>query len=102
MAIDWGGIVGGALGGIAEGLIGGGGTPAPFYPTPSQLPPGTQMPGTAEKVTVDLQTGKVTKCRRRRRRPLLTPTDLATLAQLKALAGGGQAFTYAVMKAVRR
>ncbi len=54
------------------------------------------------KVTVDTATGKVTACRRRRRRRLLTPTDLNDLAALKTIVGGGQAINFAVMKAVRR
>jgi len=54
------------------------------------------------KVTVDTKTGKVTKCGRRRRRRLLTPTDLNDLAALKTIVGGGQAMNFAVMKAVRR
>jgi hypothetical protein len=54
------------------------------------------------KITVDTKTGKVTACRRRRRRRLLTPTDLNDLAALKTIVGGGQAINFAVMKAVRR
>ncbi len=40
--------------------------------------------------------------RRRRRRPLLTPTDLNTLAALKTITGNNDALKFAVMKAVRR
>ena len=50
---------------------------------------------------VDWATGTKKKCRRRRRR-LLTPTDLGDLAQLKALVGNGEAMKIAVMKAIRR
>ena len=55
------------------------------------------------KVTVDTRTGQVTPCRRRRRRRLLTPTDLADLASLQTLVGkGSDAMKFAVTKAVRR
>jgi len=40
--------------------------------------------------------------KRRRRRPLLTPTDLNTLAALKTITGNNDALKFAVMKAVRR
>ena len=40
--------------------------------------------------------------RRRRRRRLLTPTDLNDLAALKTIAGGGEQLKFAIMKAVRR
>lgn len=63
---------------------------------------GSTMAGGNGKVTVDTKTGKVTKCGRRRRRRLLTPTDLNDLAALKTIVGGGQAMNFAVMKAVRR
>lgn len=69
----------------------------PSYPSG----PGYDTEGNG-KVTVDTRTGKVTKCRRRRRRRLLTPTDLNDLAALKTIVGGGQAMNFAVLKAVRR
>ncbi len=100
VAIDWGGVFSGAID-IAQGQMIGGGTglaaPSSFaQPFPST---GVAMPG---KITVDTATGKVTACRRRRRRRLLTPTDLNDLAALKTIVGGGQSMNFAVMKAVRR
>lgn len=94
MAVDWGDVLGSALGTVASGLtnpnqnignvgVGGGSPPA--------------------KVTVDTRTGKITPCRRRRRRRLLTPTDMADLASLQTLVGkGSDAMKFAVTKAVRR
>jgi hypothetical protein len=75
--------------------------PMQFAPMGSPVP--ASFPAAAGgKVTVDTKTGKVTPCRRRRRRRLLTPTDLNDLAALKTIVGGGQAINFAVMKAVRR
>jgi len=92
--VDWGDILGTALGGIASNLVGpqpqlfgGAGATASTVPT---------------KVTVDTRTGQVTPCRRRRRRRLLTDSDLADLSALKTIVGGGQAMNFAVQKAVRR
>ena len=98
MAIDWGGaasafidvLQGQQIGGAAQG----------FAPTsiPSGIP--TSMP---REVTVNTVTGEVKPCRRRRRRRLLTPTDLADLASLQTLVGkGSDAMKFAVTKAVRR
>ena len=68
----------------------GAGIPASPAPLPAQ-------------VTVDTRTGQVKPCRRRRRRRLLTPTDLADLAALQALVGkGSTSLNLAVAKAVRR
>lgn len=50
---------------------------------------------------IDMLTGEKKKCRRRRRR-LLTPTDLGDLAQLQALVGKGEVMKVAVMKALSR
>lgn len=61
---------------------------------------GAPMPA---QVTVDTRTGEVKPCRRRRRKRLLTPTDLSDLAALQALVGkGSTALNMAVAKAVRR
>jgi hypothetical protein len=106
VAIDWGTVIGGALGDIAGGLIGPGAPPVAYNTTQGFLPTVTGggpsgIPSGA-KVQIDPKTGKVTLCRRRRRRRLLTPTDLNDLAALKTIVGGGQAINFAVMKAVRR
>lgn len=100
MAIDWGSVVSGAID-IAQGQVAG-----PRLPPLSLAAPmaggGSFSYPAGQKVTVDTATGKVTLCRRRRRRRLLTPTDLNDLAALKTIVGGGQAINFAVMKAVRR
>lgn len=96
VAMDWGDFAQGAIQGVISGLLPGqtGATP-PFSGTPPALTP--------TKVTVDTRTGAVTKCSRRRRRRLLTPTDLSDLAALQALVGkGSSALNMAVAKAVRR
>jgi len=49
---------------------------APQYPVPGQLP---------AKVTVDTRTGKVTPCKRRRRRKLLTESDFNVLLRVATL-----------------
>ncbi len=71
-----------------------------FLPAPQQQFVGAQMP--PQTVTVNTQTGKVTACKRRRRRRLLTPTDLSDLAALKTIVGNTDALKFAVTKAVRR
>lgn len=104
VAIDWGDIAGGIIGGI----WGDSGTSSAGYSGPSQIYPTYQPPAPGmrttppAKVTVDTRTGAVTTCRRRRRRRLLTSSDLADLASLKAIVGGGAAMNAAVVKAVRR
>ncbi len=94
MAIDWGDIVGGALGDIAGQLVG---TSGPF-PGPTFTGPGT----VPTEVTYNTQTGQIKPCRRRRRRRLLTPTDLSDLAALATIVGKGDSLKLAVVKAVRR
>ncbi len=94
VAIDWGDIFGNVITDIGKGL----GVPNPFTGTQVSQPGGA-MPA---KVTVDTRTGAVTPCRRRRRRRLLTDSDLADLSALKTIVGGGQAMNFAVQKAVRR
>ena len=96
MAIDWGDVIGVGLGSVAQQLVGG-------SPTIHPGPPSLQAANPPAKVTVDTRTGQVTPCRRRRRRRLLTPTDLADLASLQTLVGkGSDAMKFAVTKAVRR
>lgn len=98
MAVDWGQVISGAVD-IVQGQRVGGGPSTSFagmtgpYPAPS---------GTPRTVTVDTVTGQVKPCRRRRRRRLLTPTDLSDLAALAAVVGKGDALKLAVAKAVRR
>lgn len=99
MATDWGAILSGAVDIFQGQTVGGGGGnfvpsgPGGFANT------GGSMPST---VTVNTQTGKVTPCRRRRRRRLLTPTDLSDLAALATIVGKGDALKLATVKAVRR
>ena len=90
VAIDWGDVIGGALGDIAGQLTG---------PSPTPFVGPVQPPA---QVIVDTRTGAVKPCRRKRRRRLLTPTDLSDLAALKTIVGNSDALKYAVTKAVRR
>lgn len=101
MAVDWGTILSGAVD-IWQGQTPGN-APTIYNPGMSFAGPqgGSVAPGPA-KVVVDTRTGAVTKCNRRRRRRLLTSTDINDLAALKAIVGGGQAMNLAVAKAVRR
>lgn len=99
MAIDWGNIVSGAID-IAQGQQPGGNWVSPG-PT-NFMPAGGAGNRVPREVTVDTVTGEVKKCKRRRRRRLLTPTDLSDLAALQAIVGKGDALKLAVAKAVRR
>ncbi len=89
--------------------------PVPNVPTPSGIPGqpttitgysgGTAVTngdtcGNRRYVTLDRETGKIS-CKRRRRRRLLTNRDLADLASLKTITGGGAALNAAVIRAVR-
>ena len=96
MAIDWGAVLNAGID-AAQGQRPGGGTT--YSPLPFAAPGTTQVPA---QVTVDTRTGEVKPCRRRRRRRLLTPTDLSDLAALQAIVGKGDALKLAVAKAVRR
>ncbi len=121
VAHDWGHLI---RGGISEFL----GVPDPLAPQayyagnvsgpgPTQIPGGSAaslpsqaqvMPkyangtdcGNRRYVTLDRETGKIS-CKRRRRRRLLTNRDLADLASLKTITGGGAALNAAVIRAVR-
>lgn len=103
MAHDWGHVARQTIGNLFGGSSNGGPGLGIVAPT---IPEGTWLGGgpnpIPSKITIDTATGKVTACRRRRRRRLLTPTDLNDLAALKTIVGGGQAMSFAVMKAVRR
>lgn len=103
VAIDLGAIISGAID-IAQGQMVGGGAASGmgYVPMGSPVPSNFPVPAGGQKIQIDPKTGKVTLCRRRRRRRLLTPTDLNDLAALKTIVGGGQAINFAVMKAVRR
>ena len=100
MAVDWGTIFSGAVD-IWQGQQVGGAPTVYTPPTsfaggmaPVNLPP----PGGSD-MDVCAPYGRR---KRRRRRPLLTPTDLNTLAALKTITGNNDALKFAVMKAVRR
>ena len=96
MAVDWSAAAGAFLGTLASGM---GGT------QPQRLVPPLSVPtniatGSGRPYSTASRTGA--PCRRRRRRRLLTPTDQADLAALKAMTGNNDAFKYAIIKAVRR
>jgi len=101
-AWDWGAAASGVIDILQGQSVGGGGTgyvpPANF----GMSPPASGGGAVPRKVTVDTVTGAISKCGRRRRRRLLTPTDINDLAALKAIVGGGQSMNLAVAKAVRR
>jgi len=100
MAVDWGTIFSGAVD-IWQGQQVGG---APqVYASPLQYAGGggsVNLPPTGGSDMDVCAPGYRRK--RRRRRPLLTPTDLNTLAALKTITGNNDALKFAVMKAVRR
>mgnify|MGYP007092448045 CR=1 FL=1 len=97
MAIDWGAVLNAGID-AAQGQRPGGVT----YATPPIQGYVAPVPGvTSTPVEIDPKTGKP-KCKRRRRRRLLTPTDLSDLAALQAIVGKGDALKLAVAKAVRR
>jgi len=101
VAIDWGDIIYDAGTGILGGLTGAG--PSGFSGPMPGLAPGIPPQRVPAQVTVDTRTGQIKPCRRRRRRRLLTPTDLSDLAALQALVGkGSSSLNMAVAKAVRR
>ncbi len=128
VAIDWGNILDwgletiagqqpwqiGGWGGVQQQSLGFAAPNIPFNPTPSGVPgrPATVQTGytgvtttgdtcgNRRYVTLDRETGKIS-CRRRRRRRLLTNRDLADLASLKTITGGGAALNAAVIRAVR-
>lgn len=56
----------------------------------------------SKNMVYDPNKGKWIKRRTRRRRRLITPTDLNDLAALKTIVGGGQALTAATIRAVGR
>lgn len=97
MAVDWGGLANIGID-FLQGQTGQQFS-APVYSGPGVLGGDNGLPA---QVTVDTRTGKVRPCRRRRRRRLLTPTDLSDLAALSAIVGKGDALKLAVAKAVRR
>lgn len=93
MAIDWTSVLNTAITGEL----------ANRYAPPALNQPYSGGPGPMPaEVTVNTRTGQVKPCRRRRRRRLLTPTDLSDLAALAAVVGKGDALKLAVAKAVRR
>lgn len=79
-AFDWGDFAGAVAGGIWDPL--GLGTAArQTFATPT----GAGTPAVPRTVTVDTVTGKVTRCRRRRRRRLLTNGDFNDLLRISTL-----------------
>jgi len=75
--------------------------PAPIRSAPMQ-DQGTCPPPNARYLRYNCQTGELSKIPRRRRRRLLTSSDLKDLAALKAIVGGGAKMDGAIVAAVRR
>ncbi len=120
VAFDWGDFLSGSID-VLQGQYPGGANPLEFNPLGYMGPTATTIPsgaaalppsaapvttgtgdacGNRRYVTLDRQTGKIS-CKRRRRRRLLTNRDLADLASLKTITGGGAALNAAVIRAVR-
>ncbi len=92
MATTWTEFAQQQIGSYLGGSFGGGGAQGSF--AGGVAPPA--------QVTVDTRTGRVTPCRRKRRRRLLTQGDIHDLSVLAALVGkGSDAMKIAVAKAVR-
>ncbi len=102
VAVDWGGILGGAAQDILTGWGVGPQLPPGYTPAGGSMAfaPGGQgrVPTT---VTVNTATGKVTPCRRRRRRRLLTEGDFNDLMRIATLPNK-QNVAVALAKAVGR
>jgi len=81
MAVDWGNVLGGALGTVATGLM----APSPQIPPTFGSPTYNVATTPPATVTVDTRTGKVTTCKRRRRRRLLTESDFNDLMRISTL-----------------
>jgi uncharacterized protein YcfJ len=104
MAIDWGDVAGNVLGTIAGGLF----DPFGMESGVRSLVAGATSGGAPNystltaptKVTVDTRTGKITACRRRRRRAIITQGDLNRLFQIATLPNN-QNVRIALAKAVR-
>ncbi len=114
MAHDWGHLarelIGGAIGISDPAAV----AYSPGYAsqfTGTTLSPGTAVatPGLAgcepcgpRYLTYDCKTGKFSSRKRRRRRRLITPTDLGDLASIVAITGKGAGMNQAIAQAVRR
>lgn len=81
MAVDWGEFITGVSQQAISQALG-----VNAFATPGSLPTSGAAPGGAPTlVTVNTQTGKVTPCRRRRRRRLLTESDYNDLMRISTL-----------------
>lgn len=102
MAIDWGGLANIGID-FLQGQTGGTGinpNPAPYLG--GGYEPGViRTPTLPTKVTVDTKTGKVTTCKRRRRRRLLTEGDFNDLMRISTLPGN-QNVRIALAKSIGR
>lgn len=100
-SMDWGEFISGAVD-LFQGQPVGGYGPS-TRPSPQMGPPLAFGGSESTKVTVDTKTGKVTPCKRRRRRRLLTASDIQDLTTLAAIVGkGSDSMKVAVARAVRR
>lgn len=80
MAVDWGGVIQQVVGGTFDPLGLGAQARSMFAGVP-----GTPAQATPRTVTVDTVTGRVSTCRRRRRRRLLTEGDFNDLMRIATL-----------------
>lgn len=104
MAIDFGALISGGIDLLQGQPIGGGFSQPAGMGFQPQIPLGTGDPnynGTPAKVTVDTKTGKVTACKRRRRRKMLTESDMCILFQIATLPNNANVRT-ALARAIKR
>lgn len=99
MAIDWGGAFSAGIDLLQGQSVGGG--PLGFTDTQAMAARGGSGGPVPANVTVNTKTGKVTPCRRRRRKPLLTDADFAALAKVASLPNNANVRT-ALAQAIRR
>lgn len=102
VAVDWGALITGGIN-LANtyGQMTSGQLATAFSDTTVMAARGGTGGPVPAKVTVDTVTGKVTPCRRRRRKPLLTDADFAALAKVASLPNNANVRT-ALAQAIRR
>jgi len=99
MATDWGAILSGAVDIWQGQTVGGGGGGIGYGPPGGPIPPA--LPPPSGSYNINPRTGQLTKCKRRRRRALLTQGDLNVLNQVASLPNNANVRT-ALARAVGR